>query len=194
MTFFSVDVEASATTPSMGYLLTVGIVPVVPVGINDKWRLHGERCYVRLLQPWFEAFENPEYTSMPWWREQDPEVRGEAFENDSLVRHEPGVAAQMIVEFVRSIEPDPGQSFFVANPVSFDKPWLDDLFACEGIPSPFHYRSLCLRSMRFGMDPRKGFGGSRDTHPSKVPHHALHDAEAQALDLIDMLSKPAVAA
>lgn len=40
------------------------------------------------------------------------------------------------------VQPEWSQRFFTANPVSFDKPWLDDLFARYRMPSPFHYRSL----------------------------------------------------
>ena len=183
-TFFNVDVECTATTPSMGYLLTVGIVPVVHDG--EHWTLHRSRLYVRLDQG--DEFPEPEnYTSMPWWREQSDEAQDEAYRNRSLVRHSPDLAAAMIAEYVAEVQPDWSQRFFTANPVSFDKPWLDDLFASAGIPSPFHYRSLCLRSMRFGMDPSRGFGSTRESHDPVIPHHALHDAEAQALDLIDML-------
>lgn len=184
-TFFNVDVECTATTPSMGYLLTVGIVPVAHDG--EKWALHRDRLYVRLDQG--DEFPEPEhYTSMPWWREQSAIAQDEAYRDRTLIRHKPELAAEMIAEFVIGVQPEWSQRFFTANPVSFDKPWLDDLFAISGLPSPFHYRSLCLRSMRFGMDPSKGFGSAREAHEPTVPHHALHDAEAQALDLLDMLN------
>lgn len=186
-TFFNVDVECTATVPSMGYLLTVGIVPVVHDGLG--WVLHRDRLYVR-LDHGIDALTIPRpahYTSMPWWIEQSDEAQDEAYRDDTLVRVPPSLAARMIVEFVGQVQPEWSQRFFTANPVSFDKPWLDDLFASNGMPSPFHYRSLCLRSMKFGMDPSRGFGSSRETHDPAIPHHALHDAEAQARDLIDML-------
>lgn len=186
-TFFSVDVETSAKTVSKGVLLTVGIVPVYLDGVT--WVLHRDRLYVRLEQtaaPY--ADDHVDYTSMPWWAEQAPEVRGEAYEDRTLVRHPLLTAARMIDEFVRAIEPEWDYRIFAANPVSFDKPWLDEVFATCNMPSPWHYRSLCLRSMKFGMDPSKGYGSDRTTRKSAVPHHALHDAEAQALDLVDMLT------
>lgn len=189
-TFFSVDVETTATEVSMGYLLTVGIVPVVHDGTT--WAIGDDWLYVRLdhgIDPASDSFPEPEhYSSMPWWREQAPEVRAEAYEDRTLVRHEVNVAAQMIREYVERIQPEWSLRFFAANPVSFDKPWIDDLFALCGMPSPFHYRSLCLRSMKFGMNPAKGFGDDRETNESAVPHHALHDAIAQGQDLVDMLT------
>jgi hypothetical protein len=186
-TFFSVDVETSAKTVTKGVLLTVGIVPIY--FSRDIWALHPDRLYVRLEQGRTPLAANDvEYTSMPWWAEQAPEVRGEAYEDRTLVRHPLLTAARMIDEFVRAIEPEWGLRIFAANPVSFDKPWLDEVFATCNMPSPWHYRSLCLRSMKFGMDPSKGYGSDRTTRKSAVPHHALHDAEAQALDLVDMLT------
>jgi hypothetical protein len=184
-TFFNVDVECTATTPTKGCLLTVGIVPVTHNG--ERWALHRDRLYVRLDQG--DMFPEPEhYTSMPWWREQSDTAQDEAYRDRTLLRHAPDIAAKMIAEFISQVQPEWSQRIFTANPVSFDKPWLDDLFANNGIPSPFHYRSLCLRSMRFGMDPSKGFGADRETHDPVIAHHALFDAEAQALDLLDMLN------
>jgi hypothetical protein len=185
-TFFSVDVETSATVHTAGYLLTVGIVPVVHV--DGAWQVHPRSFYVRLDHGDPSRFPEPEhYTSMPWWREQDDAVQDEAYRDRNLVRHYSSTAARMILEYVTEIQPEWSMRFFAANPVSFDKPWIDELFADQGLPAPFHYRSLCLRSMKFGMDPSKGFGNDRETHESTVPHHALYDALAQAHDLIDML-------
>lgn len=187
MTFFSVDVETSATNPAHGVLLTIGIVAVVQSPTSVEWVI-GDKFYVRLAHQDEIVMRGSRYSSMKWWDEQGDFVRGEAYENPDLVRHPPFTVAKMIVEFVRSIEPQQESTFFVANPVSFDKPWLDKLFAESDVVDPFHYRSLCLRSMRFGMDPSKGFGNDRTERRSVIPHHALRDAEAQAHDLIDMLT------
>jgi hypothetical protein len=43
--------------------------------------------------------------------------------------------------------------------------------------------------MRFGLRQNSNWGSVRDDHASKIPHHALEDARAQALDLIDMLKE-----
>ena len=86
------------------------------------------------------------------------------------------------------MEPDWNKRIFVANPASFDKMWCDYLFAVtKHDPAPYHYRSLCLRSMKFGLAPETTYGSDRTTHKSTVEHHAYYDALAQAKDLIDML-------
>lgn len=185
-TFFSVDVETSALQPDAGYLLTVGIVPVVQ-DASGKWRLDGREFYVRVDQPNALSTSDGRWSSLGWWAEQNEYVRGEAF-SPHLVRHNELTAARMIDEFVRDIEPRADKRFFVANPVSFDKPWIDQLFFNAGMELPFHYRSLCLRSMRYGLAVSDEFGSSRMTE-SLVPHHALHDAKAQARDLIAMLEE-----
>lgn len=190
-TFFSVDVETSATDPWNGYLLTVGIQPV-RFKDGTAW-LAPERCYVRidryeelLATQWDEPGRSDTYA---WWCEQNEEAQNEAFRDHNLVRHEPTTAAMMIVEFVNSLESEQRDRIFVANPVSFDKMWLDQLFVDTGIPNPFHYQSLCLRSMKFGLRKQSLWGASRDNHDPKVPHHAFHDAYAQALDLLNMLAE-----
>ena len=66
---------------------------------------------------------------------------------------------------------------------------MTTLFDETGVPDPFHYRSLCLRSMKFGMRPRSEWGNDREDHKPAIPHHALWDARAQALDLVQMLAE-----
>jgi DNA polymerase III epsilon subunit-like protein len=181
MTFFSVDVETTSTNPFKGHLLTVGIVTV---HFNETW-VKGPTFYERLEFP--DKLDPMENNSLEWWVLQDDEVRGEAF--TAYPRNDNEVAALNIANFVRSVEPDYEQSIFVANPVAFDKPWIDKLFAdVINSSNPFHYRSLCLRSMKYGMVADPTFGSDRTTHESKLPHHALWDADAQAEDLIEMLS------
>lgn len=191
-TFFSVDVETSALTPWDGWLLTVGIQPVTFVA-GERAEMHPDRFYVRIDREdelattgWDEPGRSDTYA---WWCEQSAEAQDEAFRDPNLVRHFPETAAMMIAEFVASVEPDPKQRIFVANPVSFDKMWLDELFASAGIPNPFHYQSLCLRSMKFGLRKGSPWVSTRDNHDPKVPHHAFHDAHAQALDLLAMLTE-----
>lgn len=187
--FFSVDVETSGLVPGHGELLTIGIVPVVYAGRNrwvDLWT-DDNTLYIRIDQG--TEFPDGPYSSMGFWKKQSKAVRDEAYADRTLERFSPNDAAKTINDYLDSFEPDPMKRFFVANPVSFDKPWIDKLFADAGLPLPFHYRSLCLRSMDFGKKRHKGFGGSRDGHNSEVLHHALWDAKAQAMDLVDMLNK-----
>lgn len=189
-TFFSVDVETSGQTLCKGRLLTVGVVAVTqnPVG---RWGINPNWFYARVDALVTVPLDERPWDSMFWWGQQDPCVQAEAFADRDLVRHPPLTVAKLLHEYVVEIEPQWDQRVFVANPVSFDKPWIDDLMASNGLPPLFHYRSLCLRSMKFGMVPSPEYGGDRDTHPSRVPHHAMWDAHAQAEDLIDMLEAKA---
>ena len=191
-TFFNVDVETSALTPWEGYLLTVGIQPVRYTPHLGAEML-ADRFYVRIdrtdelsFSQWDEPGRSETYE---WWVNQSAAAQDEAFRDLSLVRHDPETAAMMTVEFVAGVEPDPKQRIFVANPVAFDKMWLDELFASTGIANPFHYQSLCLRSMKFGLRPNSAWGSTRDNHDPEIPHHAFHDAHAQALDLLAMLAE-----
>lgn len=182
-TFFSVDVETSGLTPDSGVLLTVGIHVV-----RDGALTH-ESLYVRIDRSYSLREWETGKGSYDWWQEQDQRVKDEAFYSDDLVRHDPRVAAMMIAEFVTSAELQPEGRVFVANPVAFDKMWMTTLFDETGVPDPFHYRSLCLRSMKFGMRPRSEWGNDREDHKPAIPHHALWDARAQALDLVKMLAE-----
>ena len=189
-TFFSVDVETSGLTPATGYLLTVGIKPVAWDG--KRWALADGSLYVRIdrtaelehCTPW-----NAGAGTAAWWAEQDQRVQDEAFADTTLLRHDPLIAARMIAEYVEGLESCAEDRAFVANPVAFDKMWLTELFDETGVDDPFHYRSLCLRSMKYGLRPRSAWGSDRETHAPELPHHALSDAIAQAQDLVDMLAE-----
>lgn len=184
-TFFSFDVETTATVVEAGELLTVGCVPVVH-DVEAGWVKHHQHFYMRLDVAVRVTFER--FSSLGWWREQSDEVRGEAYENRDLLRFDRATTAKALAEWMAFVEPVWERRIFTANPVSFDKPWIDKLFYWAGMELPYHHRSLCLRSMKFGSNPCFGFGSDRTTHQSLLPHHALADADAQAQDLIDMLN------
>jgi ribonuclease T len=100
--------------------------------------------------------------------------------------------AQEFEHWIERLAPDPATRCFVANPVAFDWPWINELFLKYRGTNPFGYRALCIRSMHYGMFPSAIWGGDReawgDFHvPSQAPHHALHDAVAQAKELIGLL-------
>jgi len=182
MTFYSVDVETGHTVPLPGALLTVGIVAVAQSG-NEWVKL--DRMYLHL------AYDERTFDqgTIEWWNDEEKvseEARKEAFDW-TLSRIHPASAAAMIADFVSSIS-EQKQSFFAANPASFDHAWVDMLFATSGVKTPFSHRTLCLRSMAFGMNGGE-FGLSRGAeHAPQIPHHALYDADAQADQLIDMLN------
>ena len=183
-TFFSFDVETTSKVASAGELLTVGCVPVVRTA--DGWVKYPQHFYMRVDST--VRVTSQRHSSLAWWKEQGEEVRGEAYENRDLLRFDRATTAKALAEWMANIEPEWERRIFTANPVSFDKPWIDDLFVWADMEFPYHHRSLCLRSMKFGSNPRFGFGSDRTTHQSLLPHHALADADAQAQDLIDMLN------
>lgn len=196
-TFFSVDVEASSLTPGTGRLLTVGVQPVTWFA-DDGDTEWGVPFYVRINRSQYldaSSYWDVGNPTFDWWIEQSVEARAEAYEDRGLVRHDALTAARMLTEFVVKTEPEPEQRVFVANPVAFDKMWITALYDEHahlegGQPlDPFHYRSLCLRSMKFGLRPNSPWGSDRESHEPVLPHHALSDAQAQARDLIDMLTE-----
>lgn len=180
-TFFSIDVETSSTNPETGSLLTIG-----GVAVDEATRqIVGDSFYVRLgITPRW----NPE--TQAWWHGQHDEAKRELFDK-YLVRHDPYTAALMLREWVLDTSPhddDDEGRIFVANPVSFDWPWINKLLSSTLVDNPFHYRTLCLRSMRYGAQTAEKWGDrGRSTVPA-IKHHALHDARAQAADLINLLT------
>jgi hypothetical protein len=173
-TFFSVDVETSATHPFDGDLLTVGASAVRDGVIVGEF-------YIRL-----QSYGDWDPSTRQWWAEQDEFVRAEAYEDESLHRHHPDAAAEQFVEWVREIEPgDRRERVFVANPSTFDHQWINNWLWESGRHETFDYRTVCLRSMAFGQN--RDWSAKVRNHDSEYPHHALYDARAQALDLIDLM-------
>ena len=193
-TFFSVDVETSSVSPWNGVLLTVGIKPIM-FEPGESPELLDSEFYVRIDQyqellsiGWGEE-EGAGYETYLWWKSQTKEAIDEAWADRSLSRVSAKDAALQISDWVSSIQPDHKKRIFVANPVSFDMMWLTELFDTTGIKNPFHYQTLCLRSMKFGLRKNSAWTYSRDNHDPEIPHHALHDAKAQAFDLMQMIGE-----
>ena len=176
--FFSVDVETTSTSPFDGELLSIGIVPVNSATLEildgKHWALEYDPT-------------NVDPQTKQWWSEQSDEAYEAAWlgERQYIVD-----AAEEIFDFVTSFTDAYHNRIFAANPVSFDHPWVVKLFTNAGVENPFSYRTLCMRSMQYGMTG--GIWGQsrwKDDffHVSKIPHHALWDATSQAQDLISML-------
>jgi DNA polymerase III epsilon subunit-like protein len=170
MTYFSVDVETTSTDILQGELLTVGVVVV-----SESGYFTGQEFYTGRN---FQGLSDTD--TMKWWTEHE-EAKKEAFSHD-LSSDE---LATALLWWVNGVEPDKKKRVFVANPASFDRNWIDMLYSSTRIENPFPYRSLCLRSMRFGLSPGQEWGAERDYKEfhNNFPHHALEDARSQALDL-----------
>jgi hypothetical protein len=188
--FFVIDFETSALTPWEGMPLTLGIVPV-----NEVGEILDEHLYVEfpLVQPDWHMPANLTSTES-WWNEMrmsEEETAREAWEA-AWVRDDIhstfGEVVGKIQSYLQMIEGDVKQRHLCANPVAFDKMWMDYLFSnITDSPAPYHYRCLCLRSMRYGVEygGNPEFGNSRDHHEIEgfIEHHALWDARMEALDL-----------
>ena len=193
-TFFSVDVETSSVSPWNGLLLTVGIKPILfepgekPELLDDEFYIRIDR-YDELNSIGWGKDSGCGYETYLWWLSQNEEAQNEAWKDTSLHRCSEIDAANEIANWVSSIQEEHKKRIFVANPVSFDMMWLTELFEVTKVKNPFHYQTLCLRSMKFGLRNQSAWTYSRDNHNPEVPHHALHDAKAQALDFIQMIGE-----
>lgn len=189
-TFIVVDVETSGLVPAYGKIFTIGAVAVTYDGRTAT--INKDFFYQRIDQwqwiedsYWLSTVFDPDST-LSWWLRQTIEVQNEAWRHGgkAYTRSE-GAVARKFDEWVQS-KAEAGKAIFVANPVSFDKPWIDLLFMSHNVENPFDYRTLCLRSMFYGHDKASKWGQHVRTNKSLVPHHALFDAYAQAHDLIDL--------
>jgi len=189
MTYFVVDVETSCLNPFEPdpFLFTVGVVPVSQGGnilYND---IFYKRIWNFLPEEWYDDTMETENKTLIWWRQQNTEAKMEAWLDLQKQRFPMSKVAGDLSDWVKHIEPDPTQRFVAANPSYFDKMWIEWMYTLEGFQSPFHYRTLCLRSMHFGIDDEDEFGKSREGHKPEIEHVAWHDAVAEAKDLQDMI-------
>jgi len=169
--YFSVDVETSGLNPFMAehQLLSVGAQAVDESG---EW-----------IGQWYTPLANAgtwDDGTREWWMQQNDTAKAEIFD---VVGADPTTAALWFVDWVSGLT---DHAVFVANPCTFDHSWvLRWLTECDQ-KMPFDYRTLCLRSADWGRNPGP-WGLKRNGHVPTVPHHALHDAQAQAQDLVDLL-------
>lgn len=189
--FFSVDVETTGPNPAIADLLTIGAVPVLDDGtvLPDSFYTrvsHGGRAL-----RWEEACKQ-------WWHSDkvSDEARKAAFgilESDAEVSFVPEAARDLDHWVRRQLERyGADEACFVAHPVAFDWQWIDQLLWSQLGRNVFGYKGLCLRSFGFGLAQRPWGEDRTDDHdlyvPSQLPHHALHDARAQAEQLSRMLA------
>jgi DNA polymerase III epsilon subunit-like protein len=195
--FFVVDVETSGLTPwSGGQLLSLGIVPVTedgevmkdpenhlylklthtakpPLYIHSEDRTDTDKFWVNVFNSYDGSVEHNPYT--------------EAFVD--TFRHTLPIAQLIIRDYVDKIEPDKSKRFIAANPVAFDKMWMEYLYGDRYDNYwPFHYRCLCLRSLRYGLEPEVEYGSRKGAQKSEVEHHALFDARGEAADLAYLIN------
>jgi len=171
-TFYSVDVETTGLNPHNRdhQLATVGAIAVSDLG------LIGESWYARLR--FRDSWEDG---TREWWLQQNDVALTEMLDGN---RMRPSSAAALFADWVESTSD--GHAVFVANPATFDHSWIQRWMTAANVTMPFDYRTLCLRGADWGRNPGP-WGLERNGHKSLIPHHALFDAQAQALDLLDLL-------
>lgn len=169
-TFFVIDVETTGLNPfnRKHQLAAVGAVAVTADGLISDW--------------WYEAlrFSTWDEVTKEWWSQQNETARAEM---RPKLGGDPKIVA---VEFVEWVQEQDTDNVFVANPSTFDYAWVLRWLTEAGLDMPFSHRTLCLRSADWGRTGGQ-WGLDRTGHRPVVPHHALHDAQAQAFDLIDII-------
>lgn len=187
--FVSVDVETTGPSPVVADLLTLGACAVTEGGEV----LESSALYLRLHYDRAKRWDKATHT---WWEQQDETVRHEAYGNNRTGLQPtmlPKDAALVLSGWLtqHQVKQQAEDLCFVAHPAGFDWQFVNALCWEHLGSNPFGYRSLCLRSMGFGLSDRPwGEDRTDDSDlyvPSKVPHHALHDAVAQAHQLSRML-------
>lgn len=186
--FFVVDVETSGLTPWTGQLLTVGIVPVTEFGeIREEdtryWKLAHFARDPRLIE------EHHLTDTNKFWLEQQEDVIDEAFSFRNGDRIKNWDFRKELNDYVNEVEPNKSKRFIAANPVAFDKMWLESAYnEFYDKEWPFHYRCLCIRSLRYGLEfEETEYGSAPGAQKSEIPHHAMYDALAEAVDLSYLL-------
>lgn len=182
-TYFSVDVETTGLDYRAHDLLSVGIAVVQDLEIvdSDHWTIdHGRSLHWDL-------------NTKEWWNEFPKQLELATTGFNSVYE-----AAESIREFVVDYEEDEAERIFVANPAVFDWQWFDYMFYHASVRNPFSRdtgvdtRLLDLRTAVWSFNPSLSFKQSRsewkefEVKPS-LPHYALSDATAQAMELIKVL-------
>lgn len=193
--YIVVDVETTGLNPAADRILSIGAVPVfydgktATISSNFFYRRIDQREWIEETS-WYETILNPQST-LSWWVKQSPEAQREAWRAPHFFGARPQSLVldhfALFVETMRRKHDMVPSPIFVANPVSFDKPFVDQLFWTHDKPNPFDYRSLCLRSMAFRGKTDEPWGTHLRANKPLVPHHAFFDAYAEAQDLVDLL-------
>jgi len=183
-TIFSIDVETSSTDPFKGNLLSVGIVAIdfdsLEIGNSEYWELS---------YPDSAKLDSP--MTYEWWEQQN-EHAFEAAWGHRECRSEPNDVAQKLSDFVCGYSDVWDDRIFAANPSTFDFGWVSKLLSGAGLNEVFHYRTMCIRSIAFGIYGGDWGGGRKDSgewNIPEIPHHAYYDALAQGKDLIKLLQE-----
>lgn len=191
-TFFVTDVETSGTDPMEDVIFTLGCVVVtydgtcVTIEDNYFYEAIDQEEWINQSR-WFNTITDQQST-LSWWLRQPIDVQKAAWrEPKSRFRY--NEVGSMFCDFVAGMTAHlDTKPVFAASPASFDKPFVDRLLTDSGEKNPFDYRTLCIRSMAYGLHEGAIWGNNGWQNRSQAPHHALYDAYGAALDLQQLLS------
>ena len=172
-----VDVETVDTKPGPWSLISIG---AEIVGTGEDECVDGATFYSAVSRDFFQV----DPATWKWWSEQEPETIKAAFfggRGSSLVAHE---FREWVVKMALGSD-----AYFAAAPVTFDYAHVQEWLAQEEVEDPFHYRTLDVRSLAFGLsgDTFESAWGEYRVEPT-WPHHALSDASALASTLRQLLA------
>jgi len=185
--YFSVDVEASGPVPGLYNLVSIGAVPVGREG--GSWKPEDRRFYVE-LKPIGGAFDAEAMAIHGIPRER---LEREGAPADRAMRD--------LRDFVeKRCAPSAARAVFVGHNVGFDWSYVSYYFAQFGIPNPFGYKSLDLKSLAMGRLRIGWFETSKENleillpsiprQDAKQAHRADYDALYQAHLLCALLNLP----
>ena len=172
-TYIHVDVETTSTNTANALVLSIG-------AIEEE----SQETFHRV----FHHVDNEQLSwdkgTWDWWHHPDQEqARLRMIEKYEKHQTSPHNAAHDFHNWVQKF--NNGQPpTFCAWPASFDYPLVVEFLWAYELPSPFHYRTLDVKSYlcgKLGIDidaPRTAFPQWAEENP-QFPHDALSDAIAQ---------------
>lgn len=193
--FVVVDIETTGLNPNHDRILSLGAVAVEYDG--QCATICSDYFYQRIDQrTWIEetnwyATVVDTRSTLSWWLKQPMQAQLEAWRGAYFGTATEAQVASDFHTYLRHMQLSgdmTSRPIFVANPASFDKPFIDQLFHTHKYHNQFDYRTLCLRSMAYGGNKYTGWGNNVRTNEALIPHHAFFDAYAQAHDLVDLLT------
>jgi DNA polymerase III epsilon subunit-like protein len=176
-TYVSVDVEAASLVPNTFSLLSVGAVTVE----HDTNHMYHEVVGgTETADVFWEA------DTYDWWTDAEQELARTRLNTlaPSIVPYKTALLnmAEHFYDWLIDLDDN---LLFVAWPASYDYPFIQLLFKNAGLPNPFNYRTIDVKSyacgklgLPFDCD-RSEFPDWFEPKP-EMPHDALSDAMAQA--------------
>jgi len=185
MVYFSVDIEASGPVPALFNMVSIGAVPVRSRA--GRFEPDEDRFYAE-LRPEAPGFD-PGAMAVHG-------IPRERLEREGLP---PGQAMRDLTRFVEERRGG-GKAVFVGHNVGFDWSYVAYYFENAGLPNPFGYKSLDIKSLAMGRLRIGWFETSKESLQKLLPglpeqdrrrvHRADYDALYQAQILCTLLNLP----